>query len=238
MTAEIAGLSPGSDQPQETDPMGRRHRRADQARPRPLVRRLRAEWERLTSELVAAGTLKRLNPAKRPEFVLRRLRPQGRRARREPHLHLLETRRQTPARPTTGSRPAEMRAKLERPVRRLHARAHDVRRAVLHGPARLEDLPARRRDHRLGLRRHLDAHHDPHGQGRARAAGRGRLLRAGRAHARRAAARPARRTSPGPATRRSGSSTSRRPAKSGATARAMAATRCSARSATRCASPR
>ena len=41
-----------------------------------------------------------------------------------------------------------MRATLRRPVRRLHARPHDVRGAVLDGPARLPDRAHRRRDHR------------------------------------------------------------------------------------------
>ena len=40
-------------------------------------------------------------------------------------------RRKTPARPTTGWHPAEMRATLQPPVRRLHEGPHDVRGAVL-----------------------------------------------------------------------------------------------------------
>ncbi len=48
-----------------------------------------AEWERLTDELVAPGTLKRLNSGQAPQLLLRRLRSARRRARRKPHLHLL-----------------------------------------------------------------------------------------------------------------------------------------------------
>ena len=46
------------------------------------------------------------------------------------------------------------------------ARAHDVRRAVLDGPARLGQEPRRRAAHRLHLRRGLDADHDADGPGR------------------------------------------------------------------------
>ncbi len=72
-------------------------------------------------------------------------------------------RKRTPGRPTTGSRPAEMRADVRGAVRRQHGRPDHVRRPVLHGAARLADLPARRRDHRLAVRGGLHADHDPHG---------------------------------------------------------------------------
>jgi phosphoenolpyruvate carboxykinase (GTP) len=48
--------------------------------------------------------------------------------------HLQRIRRMTPVRRTTGVAPAEMRATLHGFVRWLHARPHDVRRAVLDGP--------------------------------------------------------------------------------------------------------
>ena len=57
--------------------------------------------------------------------------------------------------------PAEMRATLDGLFRGSHARPHDVRGAVQHGPARLAALVHRRRDHRLAVRRGEHAHDDP-----------------------------------------------------------------------------
>ena len=85
-----------------------------------------------------------------------------------------------------------------REVRRLDARAHALRRAVLDGPGRLADRRDRRAADRLGLRGRLDADHDPHGPGGARRAGRGRRLRALPAHDRRAARRGRGRAAPWP----------------------------------------
>ena len=128
----------------------------------------------------------------------------------------------------------------DRAVPRLHARPDDVRHPVLHGPARRGEADARRGDHRLRVRRRLDADHDPDGHRGARRCSASRRRdfvpalhsvgaplepgQAGRARGR--------------ATRPSTSRTSRRPGRSGATAPATAATRCSARSATRCGSRR
>ncbi len=53
--------------------------------------------------------------------------------------------RLTPAPPTTGAIPTEMRAELDAPLHRRDAGPHDVRRAVLDGSARLADRPHRRR---------------------------------------------------------------------------------------------
>ena len=92
--------------------------------------------------------------------------------------------------PTNNWRdPAEMRAEMLRPLHRRDARPHDVRRAVLDGPARLADRAHRRRAHRLRVRRREHADDDAHGQGRARRARRRRRVRAVRALGRHAARR-------------------------------------------------
>ena len=195
------------------------------------------EYDRLTD---AAGRGRHLPAAQRreaAELVPGAVRPVRRGARRVPHLHLLRARdRRRPHQQLDGS--GRDAGHHDRPVPRLHARPHHVGGAVLHGPARRRGPEAGRRDHRLRVRRRLDAHHDPDGQGRAGQDRRRRLLRQGAALGRRAARSPARPTCRGRATTPSTSPTSRRPARSGATAPATAATRCWARSATRCASPR
>ena len=48
-----------------------------------------AEWERLTGELIKAGTLTRLNPDKRPNSFYANSDPRRRGAGGKPHLHLL-----------------------------------------------------------------------------------------------------------------------------------------------------
>ena len=115
----------------------------------------------------------------RPELLPGPLRPRGRGARRGPHLHLLRSARTTPARPTTGATRTRCATTLNGLFRRLDARPHDVRDAVLDGADRLADRPHRRRAHRLAVRgRRQHADHDPHGPGGARRARRRRRLRA------------------------------------------------------------
>ena len=76
------------------------------------------------------------------------------------------------------ARPGGDARDAERAVRGLDARPHDVRGAVLDGPARLGQEPHRRAADRLALRGGEHADHDAHGPGRARRARRRRRVRA------------------------------------------------------------
>ena len=196
------------------------------------------EYESLCQALVASGTFTTLDEAKRPNSYWAHSDP-GDVARVEDRTFICSTERAR-RRPEQQLAPARRDARRDdRALHRGDEGPHDVRRAVLDGPARLPHRPHRRAAHRLGVRRRQHADHDPDGPGRARRPRRHRRVRALRPLRRRPARRRASRTWPGRATRTTSTScTSRRPGRSSRSARATAATPCSARSASPCASPR
>ena len=218
--------------------MGERRRRPRQAGPHRLVRRQRRGIQPSVRRDGRERHDETVEPGEAAQQLLGGVGPVGRRAGRGPHVHLQRARGGRRPDQQLG-RPGGDARDAARSVRRLHARADDVRGAVLDGSARQPYRAHRDRAVRQSVRRRQHEADDADGTRGVRRAGRRRRVRAVRAlggpAARRRAGRRAVAVQQGHA---STSSTSPNRAKSGATARATAATRSSARSASRCGSRR
>ena len=121
------------------------------------------EWTSLTDALVELGNPPPARPRQEAELLLVRVRPLRRRPGRGPHVHLLRRRvRLRPHEQLDGTRRDE--GGDDRPVPRIDAGPDDVRHPVRHGSPRRRAPDVRSRDHRLRLRRRLDARDGAHGQ--------------------------------------------------------------------------
>ena len=135
-----------------------------------------AEYDRLCEQLVEAGTFIRLDPALRPNSYLALQRPERRRARRGPHLHLQPSAKEDAGPTNNWMAPAEMRALLQtgcdgsalfrgcmrgRTMYVVPFSMGPLGSPIAHIGVELSDIAVRRGQH---------AHHDPHGPRGARRA--------------------------------------------------------------------
>ena len=166
--------------------MGFEDRDADQAGEHRLVRRV---GRRKRAPLQRARCSGHLPQAERKAASWKlpcAVAPHGRGAHGRPHLHLQHQERRCRPDQQLGGTVRDARY-ARQALRRLHARTHDVCRAVLDGPHWLAYRPGWRRGFRLRVCGRQHAHDDPHGARRDRPHRCGRCLRALRAFSGRAA---------------------------------------------------
>ena len=121
------------------------------------------EYRKLLDEMLDNGTLRRAQSKHLPWLLSAPLAPRGRRAGRAPdlRLHVRSGRRGPQQQLESAGRGQDPHGVL---FRGLHARPHDVRDPVLHGPDRLAVRALRRRNHRQRLRRREHVPHDANRQ--------------------------------------------------------------------------
>ena len=118
------------------------------------------EWTRLTDKLVAAGTFVRLNEDKKPNSFYAASDPSDV-ARVEDRTYICSLDEKDAGSDQQLDGPERDEGPHARALRRLHDGPHHVRHPVRHGPHRVREPDVRRRDHRLRVRRRVDARHGP-----------------------------------------------------------------------------
>ncbi len=152
-----------ADRERSTAHLGARGCGSDHARPRRVVRRLGRRVGPRDVPAHRGGHLRQAERGQEAQLVLGRLRSRRRRPRRGTHLHLHGHRGRRRAHQQLG-RPGRDEVDDDRSLPREHARPHDVRHPVLHGPRRGRPPDARGGDHRFRVRRRLHEDHDPDGR--------------------------------------------------------------------------
>ena len=119
------------------------------------------EYDTLCDQMVASGTFIKLNEDLWPGCYYARSDASDV-ARVEDRTFICSLSKDNAGPTNNWEEPVRDAPQAEGAFQRLHARAHDVRAALQHGPDRLADVADRRAAHRFALRRREHAHHGAH----------------------------------------------------------------------------